>query len=610
MNYSAYPVLPINSLGLTATHQRTIRPGNFYSHLIPAAIGKEVTEHRNGDTFDTIKLIKHKIHKDAWQADKLAPKLKGANLRETCKNVFDFFYNHFQYKLDPHDREQVKSLRSSWENRKTGIDCDDFATGVGKVLTQLNIPFFIKKIAVKGYSNYHHVYVVVPKTKGASIKKRQNYYVIDPVLNRFDKEAPQIVKEFNLMGKITYLDGLGATKTEREEIADDILELVKYERHHIKNFALNQYQKLFGSNLNKYYNNIDAIEKLANTYKTRKVYQSFWLGNQLALYGVNILRLVNKDEANKLGLTRADVGIVALLKGENIINDLLSKSFQGRVLIKVAKTFKYNPVVAGLRLGLRKGIELNAPYRHDIAAKLYPAIAYKDMNEAAKKGGYSPVQFKLMKSSYDQAHKIFVGMGGEKKNLDESIEKGYKRLVEKGRVKVFDPASRKFTRANPNSTPTSQTSSKPNQNPTGVNIIKNQYAAMSQNIGSLGAADIAAITALIVAAGTLIASIDALANTIKGDPELSENDVLTWSDIDNNDDGLLDDEGSGGSGGSGGSNTKLMAGGLVLGLLALVTMSSDDSKPTGKKLSGQVGDPKPKKTTKPRSVNTPVVFDI
>jgi hypothetical protein len=77
----------------------------------------------------------------------------------------------------------------------------------------MKIECALKMVKMYGRDYFQHIYVVVPKFTGADLSKRNNYYVIDPVLDKFDEEAPEIneakYKKMSIEGMpIQYLNGV------------------------------------------------------------------------------------------------------------------------------------------------------------------------------------------------------------------------------------------------------------------------------------------------------------------------------------------------------------------------------------------------------------------
>lgn len=185
-----------NILGYVANEHplRASRDGKLFEGIIPAPDWSEIIVRPNGNVNDTVAEMKKLISRYSWQVAKLAPKLKGNDLYSTCKNVFDFLFRHIKYQEDETGKEQLRTPARSWEQRRSrGIDCDDFSIFAGCILSQLNIPFYIRIARYKGKDYFQHVYVVVPQTN-------KKYITIDAVLDEYDTEKPTIEhKDFLVM---------------------------------------------------------------------------------------------------------------------------------------------------------------------------------------------------------------------------------------------------------------------------------------------------------------------------------------------------------------------------------------------------------------------------
>ncbi len=182
----------VSGLGLVAKKVRKLKSFKDYEHLIPA---KSELKYRdlvvvpNGEVEETVALM-HKVAKEyASDTAILAKALKKDNLKDTLQNIFNFVYHYIQYKQDNRFIEQVRTpLRTLWDRQG---DCDCFATLIGSILHNLNIPFKFRIAAYDGKKNYQHVYVIVPYVDG--------YYVCDPVLDTcFDEKQPSKYKDFEI----------------------------------------------------------------------------------------------------------------------------------------------------------------------------------------------------------------------------------------------------------------------------------------------------------------------------------------------------------------------------------------------------------------------------
>jgi len=164
-----------NALGLVASHKRIIKSGSEYEkYFDTSAVEGDEIDLGKGTVYDTLGLMKKIVKQTLPQTKKIAQKLKGKDVETTCKNIWDFLYNHFQYNQDVETREQIRTPIRSWKDRKKGIDCDCFSVFAASCLTNLKIKNKFRMAAYdKDGKKFQHVYVVV-----------------DPVLNEFNEEAP------------------------------------------------------------------------------------------------------------------------------------------------------------------------------------------------------------------------------------------------------------------------------------------------------------------------------------------------------------------------------------------------------------------------------------
>ncbi len=210
------------TLGIVSGPRNT-QDGRKYNHLIKKAEGKDVYI-KDGDVTATVEACIELVAEHYREVEALAKSLQANNLKETCRNIFNFSYNYLQYKLDKQGTEQLRTPARSWldgqirfkqqGDKSKGIDCDDYSIFVGSLLKCLGIPFKFRITKYDGKSYFQHIYVIVP-SEGDS----EDEIVIDPVLSKFDYQKPYSfeVSNFNmspiqLAGSISGIDGfLGTT---------------------------------------------------------------------------------------------------------------------------------------------------------------------------------------------------------------------------------------------------------------------------------------------------------------------------------------------------------------------------------------------------------------
>lgn len=204
---------PIAFLGLVADYKRKLKDGSRFDKLIPKSQGTYDIVTNNGNVQRTVRDMDKYCKETLEDTVQLAPMLKGKTFPETLKNVFEFWFNHCQYKLDKEGVEELRRPRRAWHdgqilarNPKTepesGIDCDCFSISVGSCLMNLGINF---KFRITKYNaGWQHVYVIVPLPNDS-----KRYYVIDCVLNRFNEEKTYTDKfDHTMNSPKTFLGGI------------------------------------------------------------------------------------------------------------------------------------------------------------------------------------------------------------------------------------------------------------------------------------------------------------------------------------------------------------------------------------------------------------------
>ncbi|ELR71765.1 hypothetical protein C900_02350 [Fulvivirga imtechensis AK7] len=178
---------------MQALKKRKIKPGYKYDRLFPKSRGVDTVVQPEGKAklHHTINLIKEVVATTLKDTEKVAPTLKASTLRETCCNVWQFVYDHFQYQLDKKGVEQVRRPSRMWKDRLG--DCDCMTVMICSILTNLNIGH---KVRITKYAKnnpwllprYQHIYPIVPTGNG-------KYITMDCVTDWFDYEVPYLEKK-------------------------------------------------------------------------------------------------------------------------------------------------------------------------------------------------------------------------------------------------------------------------------------------------------------------------------------------------------------------------------------------------------------------------------
>jgi hypothetical protein len=153
-------------MSIDALLYRPITQNSPFEGLIPPYQGQEVSldkESDNSTTYDTLKYMDQWATKYSYQMSKVAPRLKGRNLKETVTNIYKFLYSHFQYKLDG-SLQNLYSPSAAWHFRNQGFDCKTYSILASTILRNLNIPHTFRMVQQAGImpGQWSHVYVIVP----------------------------------------------------------------------------------------------------------------------------------------------------------------------------------------------------------------------------------------------------------------------------------------------------------------------------------------------------------------------------------------------------------------------------------------------------------------
>ncbi len=181
--------------------KRQIRGGEEFEKFFDKPLGTTQSIKRDAKLEDTINFLPKAIHLVVPQTVKIANHLKRANVRETCRNIWEWCYNHFQYEEDVKGKEQIKSPNYSFATRHIGIDCDDFTVLISSMLHVLKIKHLFRVVKFDEKQGFQHIYPVVILPNGRELP-------MDCVLDSFDFEVPFIEKIDRNM-ELEFLNGIG-----------------------------------------------------------------------------------------------------------------------------------------------------------------------------------------------------------------------------------------------------------------------------------------------------------------------------------------------------------------------------------------------------------------
>ena len=452
----------MNTLGLIATRKRNIQSGLEYDHLFPAAKMQDDVVIRDGNVKDTVHLMADVVNKYIDDTRLIAPKLKGKNLEQTCRNIWDFVYDHIQYKLDQKGLEQLRRPARSWYDRISGVDCDCYSIFISSILANLGIPHKFRITKYEG--DWQHVYVAVPKAQGG-------HYLMDCVVDEFNYEKPYTEKfEYNMttlnglpiavlsgleqiqdeelygilsgvdFAEIDYLEGIGKVPSDEQELRAIYNHLVRTRNYIMENpksvltsgGAAAHLQMLNYAIDNWNTPNRDKALEILEQEEER------WNQHN----GVSGLEGDDDDdgEINGLGAIKArkkffkNIKVAVKKVGQGVKK--VGKKV-GEVAKKAVKAIvRYNPLTLAVRGGFLLAMKINLL---GFAKKLYPA--YLSESEA-KTRGITTDKWQRAKNALARVEKLFVGtLQGKAENMKKAIMNGRAAKQFKGFGELGEPAT-------------------------------------------------------------------------------------------------------------------------------------------------------------------------
>jgi hypothetical protein len=191
-----------------------VKSGVEYDPLFPRAMLTTIVKKEGATVADTIKFIPKVVDDTLFHTSRIAKVLKGRTVYETCRNIWQFVYDHIAYKKDEHGKEQVRSPARTWHDRtnNAGVDCDCYTVFISSILSNLKIRH---KLRITKYSEDHfqHIYPIVPLSNGS-------YITIDCVVRAFNYEEPYSEKKDTNMD-LEYLNGVSVSDRDYYKASDD-----------------------------------------------------------------------------------------------------------------------------------------------------------------------------------------------------------------------------------------------------------------------------------------------------------------------------------------------------------------------------------------------------
>lgn len=171
-------------------------------------------EHKNqvinsrGTTADIMQAIVNCYNSDYAQVEDLAESMPGSDVKSVCKSIFDFVDQNIKYKMDPFQKQWIRTPARLWADREG--DCKSYAIFICSCLRCRGIPHLFRFACYEGAEDPTHVYAVAIDETGKEV-------IVDPVYldeqgkARFNEECPY-TKKIDMKGttEISRLSGTPA----------------------------------------------------------------------------------------------------------------------------------------------------------------------------------------------------------------------------------------------------------------------------------------------------------------------------------------------------------------------------------------------------------------
>jgi hypothetical protein len=189
----------LGNLGYSKSmHVRAIKDGSQYDRYFDKPKGQKTLVAYGTNPTVTVDLMANQVAAELPQTKAIAQTLVRPTIQDTVKAVWQWVHDHIQYEYDDHmkplaDRDEIlRSPNQIWEERKTGVDCDDFAKECVSILANLKITSGIKAISMRPDGALQHVYAIVPVPYNID---RKGYLVVDCCLHQFNQEPKSITNQ-------------------------------------------------------------------------------------------------------------------------------------------------------------------------------------------------------------------------------------------------------------------------------------------------------------------------------------------------------------------------------------------------------------------------------
>ncbi|MCB9234070.1 MAG: hypothetical protein H6581_20605 [Bacteroidia bacterium] len=393
---------------------------SWVTPLVPPARLETIVLKSGATVMDTMKKFPGVIRENMHQAKEVAKHLKGADLSQTCTNIFRFLFDHFRYVEDEKGKEQIRTF-SRLVHDGYG-DCDCFVCSASALLLNLGIRHFLRVTKYRRDANYSHIYVVVPLNQRSTLsglRGRDPYLTIDRVAGLNNFEVPYTDKT-DIPMDLEVLNGLPSRPT------IDQLEFAYQDRD---GFAVFQDPTALGAVATKAeiaaqqagmsvadWEAKNRAEFIQRTGMTPEQWAKQVQNNMAATQAANAQQ--DKDIIKKLRdeLLKRGVNIPSTVTSKDDLIKLLNQNPPPKPAAQFANGVnKYNPLAITLRTGVLLIMKGNL-----MKIGEHLRWAYLSFTDAIRKG-IDPEKYKQLLKLKDVVQKIYFAAGGDQAKLREAI---------------------------------------------------------------------------------------------------------------------------------------------------------------------------------------------
>jgi hypothetical protein len=166
-----------------------------YDHLIDKA-NLSIVDYGDKDLKFVLNKIQWFINKHHHQVHQLAKHLYDDDVKQAAFNIWHFIKHNITYKLDEHQKEQLRTPARTWSDRFAGVDCDDYTIFSAALLLCMKHQPELTTVEFNNNGYYSHIYNTV------------NGIVLDGVMSAFNRHPDFVTHTISIPMKVEGLFGL------------------------------------------------------------------------------------------------------------------------------------------------------------------------------------------------------------------------------------------------------------------------------------------------------------------------------------------------------------------------------------------------------------------